>query len=441
MDTATANVEQLDFKKVLPIFVIVLVDLLGLTIIIPLLPLYTAAMGADPFIIGLLAATYPVMQLIGGPFLGGLSDRFGRKPILLVSQIGTFIGFIILGFATTLPWVFISRLIDGISGANIVVAQAAITDSTTEKTRTQGLGLLGAAFGLGFTIGPAIAGISLSLTDDNYQIPAFIAAGFSLLSILLTNFWFKETLTDDERREKRLDVQSKGFFQNVTHAMRTPFVGVLLLLIFMQQLVFYGYENLFPLFTLNRLGLNAAGNAMIFVFIGLLLVVVQGRAIGPLSRKFGDRNLIIAGLALLGIGLILSAVTPSIPMPGYSDEALLEELSKQSRVQEIAIAIPDDAQTGWLGLAWILAASVPVTIGAGILTPSINSLITKQVADHQVGTTLGVSASFVSGANAITPIIGGAIFQWLGATAPFLIGGILLLILLIPAAVRVPQSS
>ena len=439
--TAAVNEEKLDFKKVLPIFIIVLVDLLGLTIIIPLLPLYTAAMGATPFVIGLLAATYPVMQLIGGPFLGGLSDRFGRKPILLVSQIGTFIGFMILGFATMLPWVFISRLIDGISGANIVVAQAAITDNTTEKTRTQGLGLLGAAFGLGFTIGPAIAGIALTLSDNNYQIPAFIAAGFSFLSILLTNFWFKETLTDEVRDAKRADTRSSGFFQNVSQAVSNPLVGVLLVLVFMQQLVFYGYENLFPLFTLNRLGLNAAGNAMIFVFIGVLLVVVQGRAIGPLSRKFGERNLVLAALALLGIGLIFSAITPSVPMPGYSEEALLEELSKQTRVQEIAIAIPDDAETGWQGLIWILLASVPVTIGAGILGPSINSLITKQVGSHQVGTTLGVSASFVSGANAITPIIGGAIFQWYGSTAPFLIGGILLLLLLIPATLKVPRTK
>ena len=188
--------EKLDFKRVLPIFIIVLVDLLGLTIIIPLLPLYTVAMGADPFVIGLLSATYPMLQLIGGPLLGGLSDRVGRKPILLVSQIGTFVGFIVLGFANTLPLIFLSRLIDGISGANLVVAQAAITDSTTAKTRTQGLGLIGAAFGLGFTIGPAIAGITLSLTNNTYQISAFIAAGFSLLSLMLSQLLFKEPLTD-----------------------------------------------------------------------------------------------------------------------------------------------------------------------------------------------------------------------------------------------------
>lgn len=434
------NDEKLDFKKVFPIFIIVLVDLLGLTIIIPLLPLYTVSLGADPFTIGLLGATYPVMQLIGGPILGSLSDKFGRKPILIISQIGTFIGFIILGFATTLPVLFLSRLIDGISGANIVVAQAAITDSTTEKTRTQGLGLLGAAFGLGFTIGPAIAGISLALTNNNYQVPAFIAAGFSLISILLTTFWFKDTLTD-EAREKSKNSQDNSFINNLTRSLRTPLLAILLIFMFVQQLVFYGYENLFALFTLNRLGLNAAGNAGIFVFIGVLLIIVQGRAIGPLSKKFGDRNLILWGLGLLGIGLILSAITPEIAVPWYSQDTLIAELSNSSDTTALLVDIPDGSQIGWFGLIWILIASIPAVIGAGILSPSINSSITKQVSPSQIGGTLGISAAFVSAANAITPVLGGALFQWLGSTAPFLLGGIILLVLLVFALKYIPAKS
>ena len=144
--------DKLDFKRILPIFVIVLVDLLGLTIIIPLLPLYATSFGASPLVIGLLGAAYPIMQFVGAPVLGRLSDRFGRKPVLVISQIGTLIGFLMLGFATTLWMLFLSRIVDGISGANIATAQAAISDSTSEKTRTQGLGLIGAAFGLGFII-------------------------------------------------------------------------------------------------------------------------------------------------------------------------------------------------------------------------------------------------------------------------------------------------
>ena len=145
--------EKLDFKRVLPILVIVLVDLIGLSIIIPILPYFAARFSATPIMIGILQASYPFMQFVGAPMLGRLSDRFGRRPILIVSQIGTLAGFILLGFANTLWLLFLSRIIDGLSGANMSTAQAAIADSTTEKTRTQGLGLIGAAFGVGFVSG------------------------------------------------------------------------------------------------------------------------------------------------------------------------------------------------------------------------------------------------------------------------------------------------
>ncbi len=191
--------DKLDFKKILPVFVIVLIDLLGLTIIIPLMPLYAASFGANAFVIGALGAAYPIMQFIAAPILGRLSDRYGRRPVLLISQIGTMVGFLLLGFANSLILLFISRIIDGISGANIATAQAVITDNTTEKNRTQGLGLIGAAFGLGFIIGPVIAFVSLAASGNNYQVPAFVAAAFSLFSILLTYFWLEESHPPEKR--------------------------------------------------------------------------------------------------------------------------------------------------------------------------------------------------------------------------------------------------
>ncbi len=192
-----APVEKLDFKRVLPIICIVLVDLMGLSIIIPLLPLFAARFGATPLLIGILQAAYPMMQFVGTPILGGLSDRFGRKPILLFSQLGTLAGFILLGFANTLPLLFLSRIIDGLSGANLSTAQAAITDSTTDKTRTQGLGLIGAAFGVGFILGPIIAYFVLAASGGDYRAVALTAAFFSLASILMTTFWFHETHSQD----------------------------------------------------------------------------------------------------------------------------------------------------------------------------------------------------------------------------------------------------
>lgn len=422
--------EKLDFKKLLPVFIIILVDLLGLTIIIPLLPLYATSFGADPLTIGWLGATYPLMQFLGAPLLGQLSDRYGRKPVLLVSQVGTLIGFIVLGFANSLWLLFLARIIDGLSGANISTAQAVITDSTTEKTRTQGLGLLGAAFGLGFIIGPIIAFLALALTQNNYQAPAFVAALCSALSIGLTAFWLTETLPPDVSARQKPALSLAVMFQ----ALALPQVGLLLILMFAQQIVFGGFEQLLALFTLTRLGLNASGNAIIFVFVGIIIVAVQGGFIGPWSRRLGDRRLIYVGLATLAAGLILTALTPRQPVPWYSQAELTAELSANTDTglspTNTPLTLPPEADKSWLGLGWILVAMIPASIGGGILHPGINSLITKRVAPHEAGSILGISAAFYSGANALAPLLGGLVFQVFGATAPFLSGGIIMALLL-----------
>jgi DHA1 family tetracycline resistance protein-like MFS transporter len=350
---------------------------------------------------------------------------------------------LILGFANGLWMLFLARIVDGISGANISTAQAAISDSTTEKTRTQGLGLLGAAFGLGFVIGPVLAFISLALSGNNYRVPAFVAAAFSLMSILLTWFWLPETLPPDQRGKS--DDKTSFSIGAMFGALRHPQVGVLLILIFAQQIAFGGFEQLLSLFTLNKLGLNASGNAIIFVFVGVIVVAVQGGFIGPWSRKFGDRKLVFLGLAALSVGLILTALTPQRPVPWYSKQAITNELSSSGdfrthenpTTQNVPIALPNDNNNGWLGLAWILAAMVPASIGGGILQPSINSLITKRIKASDIGGMLGISAALVSGANAVAPLLGGALFQGFGASAPFLLGGLLLAVLLIIALRRV----
>lgn len=432
VEAAAQAPAKIDFRKLLPVFVVVLVDLLGMTIIIPLMPLYATSFGADAFTIGLLGAAYPVMQFIGAPFLGRLSDRYGRKPVLLVSQIGTLAGFLILGWATSLWLLFVSRLVDGLSGANISTAQAVITDSTTEENRTQGLGLLGAAFGLGFIVGPIIAFLSLLAGGNNYHVPAFVAAGCSAASILLTWFWLPETLPA-ERRSAPAQARAALSFGALWQALGHPQVGLLLVLMFAQQIAFGGFEQLLSLFTLNRLGLNAAGNSVIFVFVGALVVAVQGVFIGRWSRRLGDRRLVYLGLMTLAAGLVLTAVTPAQPPPWYDRAELAAELTARgsglaghtnpAATGEVPITLPDDGRTGWFGLLWILAAMIPASIGGGVLQPAINSLITKRVARHEVGGMLGVSAALLSGANAVAPLVGGALFQALGATAPFLAGG------------------
>ena len=408
LKVVTEPVEKLDFKKILPVFVIILIDLLGLTIIIPLMSLYAVSYGANASTIGLLGAVYPAAQVIGAPFLGRLSDRFGRKPILIISQIGTFSGFLLLGLAGSLWMIFLARVIDGLSGANIATAQAVISDSTSVKTRTQGLGLVGAAFGLGFIIGPVIAFVSLALSGNNYHVPAFVAAGFSLISILLTTFWLDETLPP-ERRVK-INTRKELSLSLFVDTLKKPLVGFLLLLIFVQQIAFGGFQQLLSLFTLNRLGLNASGNSVIFVFVGIVVVAVQGYFIGKWSRRFGEIKLIRFGLAMMLVGLLLTSFTPRIPPPWYSQQAVAAELSggrnmpgETPPTQNLQIPLPSDVNKGWLGLGWILVAMIPAAIGGGVLQPSINSLLTRKVSPLEIGGTLGISAALLSAANAIAP--------------------------------------
>ncbi|MFW5692362.1 MAG: MFS transporter, partial [Chloroflexota bacterium] len=292
----------LSYDRVVPIFLIVFVDVLGLTIILPLLHLYGAVYGATPLQIGLVAAAFPLAQLIGVPLMGALSDRFGRKPLLLISQVTTFVGFIILALSNSLWMVIFSRVLDGVFGANLATAQAALSDVTDDKTRAQGLGLTGAAFGLGFLFGPVIALVSLELSDS-LALPAYIAAAYSFCSILLTIFIFKETLPP-EQRQQQTNRRAPVFNPLVVASMiRRPGLGVLLLLMFAQQVIFFGFEALLGLFTLSRLGLLGQGNALIFLMVGGVLVYVQVRRIGPWSRKYGEHRLVQMSLALLALGL------------------------------------------------------------------------------------------------------------------------------------------
>jgi DHA1 family tetracycline resistance protein-like MFS transporter len=421
--------EQLDFKRVLPILVIVLTDLIGLSIIIPLLPLFAARFGASPAVVGVLQATYPLMQFIGAPVLGRLSDRFGRRPILIISQLGTLAGFILLGFANTLWLLFLSRLIDGLSGANLSTAQAAISDSTSERTRTQGLGLVGAAFGLGFILGPVIAFTVLALSGQSYQAVAFSAALFSLASILLTSFWFRETRPGGGRSTHRSVFNWKAMQQALTR----PVVGYLLILMFFYQIAFGGYEQLFALFTLTRLGMDARDTTGLFVLAGLFIVVVQGGLIGRWSKQKGDRWLVALGISTLSIGLLLTGLTPRVPVPWYSRARVLQTLSgpenRSLPPRTIPVGLPDEERRGWLGITWLLVASFPAALGGGLLHPAINSLITRASGAQETGGMLGASSAVYSAANAIGPLFYGALFQGLGATAPFLAGGLMLAIL------------
>lgn len=212
-------------RKIVTLFLIVFIDLLGFSIILPLLPFYAETFNATPTQVGLLVASYAAAQLVGAPVLGRMSDRFGRKPVLIISLTGTFIGFLILGFANSLAMLFVSRILDGFTGGNISVAQAYVTDITDENNRARGLGMLGAAFGLGFIIGPALGGI---LSVYGFAVPAFVAASLSLISIIGVIIFLPESLTDEARATLMNKTRQKYSLGNLWQAIDRPRVGPIL---------------------------------------------------------------------------------------------------------------------------------------------------------------------------------------------------------------------
>lgn len=424
---------KLTFNRAFPIIALTFVDVLGLTVLLPILHLYATAYSATPAQIGLTAAAFPLAQLIGVPVMGALSDRFGRKPLLLISQISTCFSFLLLASATSLEMVVFSRLVDGLFGANFATAQAAITDLTDEENRTRGLGLIGAAFGFGFLIGPAISLFALEFSDGNMAIPALIAAAYSFVSILITLFGFKETLPPGQRGS--VGNSLRGIFGALGRTLNRPAMRPLVTLMFAQQFVFYAFESLLGLFLLSKLGLLGQGSALMFIYVGILLIWTQARLIGRMRVRLGDARLAQAALGLLAVGLLLVALTPDSPHPFYVqrivENAMLDYApsAAEAIVGAINVPLPLDSQRGFGGLLWLLVALVPLTVGAGLIRPALNSLMVKRSPAAETGAVLGVSASFVSLANACAPVLAALVMQAAGVSVPFLVGGLLLTLL------------
>ena len=364
------------------IFIIVFIDLLGFSLILPLLPFYAEEFGATPTQIGLLVASYAAAQLVGAPLLGRLSDRFGRRPVLVLSIFGTLVGFLMLGFANSLWMLFASRLLDGFTGGNISVAQAYITDITDEKSRARGLGLLGAAFGLGFIIGPAVGG---TLSVYGYALPAFIAAGFSLLALLGVIFMLPESLSESVRAELAKRRTEEYRLRNFWNTLTRPRVGPLLNIRFFYGLAFSTFQTIFPLYALYRLDLNAQATGYVLTYVGVLVVFVQGYMVGRLADRYRDRSLIFVSLVVMTFSLFAWAATPSLVI--------------------------------------LLIVLAPLAFAAGILNTILNTSLSKSVYPEEVGGTLGISASLESLTRVISPSAGGYLLGSLGTWAPGVVSG------------------
>ncbi|HWQ05070.1 MAG TPA: MFS transporter [Longilinea sp.] len=381
-------------SRLLTIFLIVFVDLLGFSLILPQLPYYAESFGATQAVTGLLVASYAAAQLIGAPLLGRLSDRLGRRPVLLLSVAGTITGFLLLGFAPALgkslapllgfasagPLIiailFFSRLLAGLTGGNITVAQAYIADVTDEQNRAKGLGLIGAAFGLGFIIGPAAGGI---LSQWGYSVPAFTAAGVATLNFIAIFFLLPESLTADRREEidqrKRLPFTIKALVE----VLRRPIVGPLLHVRFFYGLGFATFQGIFALYT-QAIGLSAQTTGYILGYVGLISVIVQGVLIGRLTKRFRENWLIITGLWVMAASLLAWAFTAKL----------------------------------WVLLVVIL----PLALAGGVLNTVLQSAISKSVHRDEVGGILGIAGSLEALTRVIAPSVAGLLLQSLGIWAP-----------------------
>jgi MFS transporter, DHA1 family, tetracycline resistance protein len=391
-------------SRLINIFLVVFVDMLGFGLILPLLPYYAETFSATPILIGLIVASYAAASLIGAPLMGRLSDRYGRRPILLLSVSGTFIGYLLLGFAQPIGTffaqlfasqavnafiiavLFASRMLDGFTGGNITVAQAYISDVTEEKNRSRGLGIIGSAFGLGFIIGPALGGL---LSRWGYSVPAFAAAGFAFINLISIFFYLPESLTVERREEMLLHDRPPITLNALIAALKRPKVGPLLMVRFFVMMGFALFQSIFALFALDKLNLNSQATGLVLAFIGFYSVLVQGVGIGLLTRHFSDNKIIIAALWMMLLGFIGWSLTPNLPI--------------------------------------MLLVILPLSGGGWVANTIITSGITKAVAPEEIGGMLGFSNALESMTRVISPIVGGILFAKIGMGDPALFSAVMVL--------------
>jgi MFS transporter, DHA1 family, tetracycline resistance protein len=375
-----------DIRAVPTLFLIVVIDLVGFGLVIPLLPFYAVRFGASPQLVTSLLAIYSLMALLSAPLWGRLSDRIGRRPVLMSSLAAGAFAYLWMGAADALWMLFAARGLAGICAGNIAAAQAYIADVTTPENRAKGMGLIGAAFGLGFIIGPALGGLLAgnNPASADLAMPAWVAAGLSGIALLGVVF----VLPESRPLAARQNIPARSRLAAILGALRRPILSRLILIFFLVILAFSGMESTFALWAMRQFGWGPSQVAYVFAYVGLLSAVLQGGLIGRLSRRFGEERLLLVGLALIGIGLLTLPAARSMSL-----------------------------------LALVLAA---LAVGMGLVQPSLNSLISRRSGREEQGEVLGVSQSVGSLARVLGPLAAGFLFTEFGRDAPYLWGAALI---------------
>jgi DHA1 family tetracycline resistance protein-like MFS transporter len=391
------------------LFLTVFIDMVGFGIIIPVLPLYAERFHATPLAIGWLTGIYSGMQIIFTPLLGRLSDKFGRRPVLILSIAGTAAGFVLMGMANSLMLLFVARIIAGITGGNISIPQAYIADVTTAETRSKSMGMIGAAFGLGFTFGPMIGGL---MSRISYGAPFFFAAALAVANVLLIYFLLPESLPDEHRARPHEEARITEVFRHGRGLMFATVVATYFFLVAGFSIM----NTLFALYTEKRFGYDAHANGYLFGFVGIVTVIVQGGLIGRLVKAFGETALARLGMLFTAVSLALLPFTGS--------------------------------------LTALLLVCAGLSVGSGFASPPLNGLASQMIERSWQGRAMGVLQSAGSLARLLGPLFGGFLLMfdlhkpvaYYGRT-PFFAGALLCFIGAVfafcirkPAADRLPAN-
>jgi MFS transporter, DHA1 family, tetracycline resistance protein len=385
------------------IFLTVFIDLLGFGILIPILPSFSVKeLHIDETAIGIAIALYSFVQFLFNPIFGKMSDKYGRKPVIVVCLFLNAMGYIVFSFTHSYILLLTSRVIAGIGGSSIGVAQAYIADITTRENRSKGMGLIGAAFGLGFVFGPLIGGL---LSEFGYAVTGYAAAGFSLIAFALTIFYLPESLKKKEETEdSSTQPQRRKLFDfaAMKKILQKPDLAVLILLFFILTFSFANIYGTFALLGLKVYGFTDMQNGYMFGIVGLTSAIVQGGLIGRINKLISKKLILIIGSLVIMVALAM------IPYAG-----------------------------SFLGLAIV---SVVLSYGTGTFQPTVLSLISEVTSESEQGITLGMNQSLSSFARVLGPLWGGFAFEYLGYPFPFLTGAAFTFIIFLLTVFYLPKK-